>query len=365
MSIAPGKTATGALLFTALALFMLGSSRLISVVGARKIARPLVAFGAVLSLVGIAQRGLTATDPRPLIYGFWQPVHETTPFGPFVNPNHFAGWMLMALPIALAAFVDLLQETIASGALRRGRRLSFLSSPQSAGLTLLAGAGLVMGLSLLMTRSRSGLGAFAVGAVIVGALVFRGVAPGKARAAMAVSVVALVLGAVSWAGLDTLVSKFTETQGRKSAVSRVAAWQDTLSIARRFPFTGSGIDTYGTAMTIYQANNRELHFEEAHNDYLQLAAEGGLLVGLPVLLTIGLFIRDVRRRFAEAPREGTTYCLRVGATAGLIAMALQSIVEFSLQMPGNAALFALLAALALHRSPNLRTARSTPDPSRT
>jgi len=44
----------------------------------------------------------------------------------------------------------------------------------------------------------------------------------------------------------------------------------------------------------------------------------------------------------------------VGAVTGLVAIALQETVEFSLQMPGNAALFAVLAAIAMHRSPGAR-----------
>ena len=107
-------------------------------------------------------------------------------------------------------------------------------------------------------------------------------------------------------------------------------------------------------MMVYQTGDKRLHYQEAHNDYLQIAAEGGLLVGLPVLLTFGVFVRDVRRRFREAPTRGTTYWLRVGAVVSLVSIALQSLVEFSLQMPGNAALFAVVAAIALHRSPNLR-----------
>src|SRR6185503_19565916 len=99
----------------------------------------------------------------------------------------------------------------------------------------------------------------------------------------------------------------------------------------------------------FQTGDKRLHFQEAHNDYLQLAAEGGLLVGIPILVTLGLFVREVRRRFREAPKSGTTYYLRVGAVAGLLSIALQSLLEFSLQMPGNAALFTLLAAVALHR----------------
>jgi hypothetical protein len=40
--------------------------------------------------------------------------------------------------------------------------------------------------------------------------------------------------------------------------------------------------------------------------------------------------------------------VRIGAVTSLIAIALQSLMEFSLQMPGNAALFAVVAALAVH-----------------
>ena len=57
--------------------------------------------------------------------------------------------------------------------------------------------------------------------------------------------------------------------------------------------------------------------------------------------------------FKEAPKTGLTYWLRVGAVVGLVSVAVQSLVEFSLQMPGNAAFFAVLAAIALHRSPRL------------
>jgi O-antigen ligase len=104
---------------------------------------------------------------------------------------------------------------------------------------------------------------------------------------------------------------------------------------------------------------RTVYFLEAHNDYLQILAEGGLLVGLPILAAVIIFAADVRRRFREAPKAGLTYWLRVGAVVGLIAVAAQSFVEFSLQMPGNAAFFVVLAAIALHRSPRL-TARLKP-----
>ena len=101
--------------------------------------------------------------------------------------------------------------------------------------------------------------------------------------------------------------------------------------------------------TLHPADGIGFHLREAHNDYLQLAAEGGLLLGAPIVFTAAALMRDVRQRFAGS--HGSSYWIRLGAVAGLGAIALQSTVEFSLQMPGNAALCAVLGGIALHRDP--------------
>src|SRR5919201_3210820 len=89
-------------------------------------------------------------------------------------------------------------------------------------------------------------------------------------------------------------------------------------------------------------------FAQAHNDYIQLAAEGGMLLTVPAVLCLAIFIADVRRGMRGTWND-TTGWLRAGAVASLIAIAFQETVEFSLQMPGNAALFAVVCAIALHR----------------
>ena len=158
-------------------------------VGARAICLWLVGLGASLAVFGIVQRGLTATDVRPLIYGFWQPRSPgAVPFGPFVNPNHFAGWMLMRLPVALGALLDALLQAI-EGAPRRGNRIALVSSPRFGMLLTLATACFLMGLSLLMTRSRSGLAAFAVGGATVGFGMIRTQATRATRISVAAAVV--------------------------------------------------------------------------------------------------------------------------------------------------------------------------------
>jgi O-antigen ligase len=140
-----------------------------------------------------------------------------------------------------------------------------------------------------------------------------------------------------------------------NADERPAIWADTLRIAKDFWLTGTGLNTYGVSTLFYQTSVPGQHLREAHNDYLQLAAEGGLLLGVPILITIVTFCREVRRRLRED--VGSIWWIGMGAVTGLLAIALQSTVEFSLQMPGNAALFAVVAGLAIHDG-----RRATPSP---
>jgi O-antigen ligase len=90
-----------------------------------------------------------------------------------------------------------------------------------------------------------------------------------------------------------------------------------------------------------------VHTIEAHNDYMQLLAEGGVALAAVVLAALVVLGALIRRRFRAKEDDPTTYWIRVGATTGLVAIAFQELVEFSLQMPGNAALFAVVAAIAI------------------
>ena len=359
ISLEPQKTLLGLGLFVAFALFLLGLIRLLSVVGGRRLVGALVLCGVVLSLIGIVQYTVSGGATYLLkIYGFWQPRYRASPFGPFINRNHFAGWVIMVLPFAFAWAYAAWEGNDRESSSARRRQIAWLSSPAAGQITLMAFAAVVMGVGLVMSDSRSGMAGFVAGSLLPAWLVMRRQTSRAAGAAAAVLVALLFVVVGSWAGPGRIVHRAASVSGDlPTGGGRFEAWADTVRIARDFPVTGTGFNTYGTAMTAYQTGNRQLHFEEAHNDYLQLAAEGGLLVAVPVLFTLAAFVRDVRQRFREAPKEGTTYWLRVGAVIGLVSIALQSLVEFSLQMPGNAALFTVLAAVALHQSPRLRLAR--------
>ena len=205
-----------------------------------------------------------------------------------------------------------------------------------------------MAISLLMTKSRSGLAGLAVALAIFSVLAARHFRSRLGRRVMPLSLLAMFVLVFAFAGGDVAARIVAESD---AVDLRKGIWTDSVRVVRGFPLTGTGLNTFGTAMIRYQTSERDKHFREAHNDYLQLAVEGGLLLGIPVLLSLVAAARTIHRRFAERHIDRGAYWLRVGATTGLVAIGAQSLVEFSLQMPGNAALFVVLLAIAMHPLP--------------
>ena len=339
-------TATGLALFVCFAAFMIGASRLFSAIGADRFAEALACIGVALALTGLAQKALD----NGKIYGFWTPYGEGTSFGPFVNRNHFAGWMLMCIPLALGATCGHIARAMHRVKPHWRDRILWFASPDASRMILLGGAAVVMALSLAFTMSRGGMSALAVAIAVTAAIVFRSSQHRGRKAATIAFVAVLAVTVVGWVGVDVIAARFSDADWQELN-SRRGAWLDALSVARRFPMTGTGLNTYGSASDFYQQHDVEFHYAQAHNDYLQLAAEGGALLVVPAVVLVCAFVMAVRRRFADETRV-MTYWIRVGAVTGLVSIALQETVDFSLQMPGNALLFAALCAIALHRTPS-------------
>jgi O-antigen ligase len=223
-----------------------------------------------------------------------------------------------------------------------------------------------MSLALALSGSRSGalcllFAAFAT----VQVLAHR--EGGRRRRVAIAYVVGVVATTLVWLGPATLAQAYDRPWEEWPDIGgRVGVWQDAISVAAAFPLAGTGLNTYGSAMLFYQRHDLFYHYTAAHNDYLQVAADGGLLVGIPVAWALVTLVRTIRRRFHDdvaAGRAGIeNYWVRVGAVTGLAAIGLQEMFDFSLQLPGNAVMFAVLCAIAIHRAPEagraLRPART-------
>ncbi len=340
LSIAPSATALGLGFVLALGTYLVGATALVRRLGADLVARQIAVLGLAVAVFGLVQHA-TFNDR---LYWVWTPINvASNAFGPFVNRNHFAGWMIMAASLTAGA---LLSRLVTSGPRRRNVAgwAEWLSSAEASRLLLLALALAVMILSLVWTMSRSGIGAFTIAAAL-----WNGHALGHRRRrttglAVAIVLVALV-AAVLWRGLDEVVAWYGRTD---TLAWRIQLWKDTAPIVRDFWWSGTGLNTYGVSTVLYPTTDSAWHANEAHSDYVQVASEGGLLLVLAVLGAIAALAGAVRAACA-APQPVAVYWIRCGAAMGLLAIAIQETTDFSLQMPGNAVLFVTLIAVALHR----------------
>jgi O-antigen ligase len=304
--------------------------------------RNIIVIGCALGLVGIAQR---ATFNGKLLW-FWTPRFSAgNGFGPFVNRNHFAGWMLLAVALA----VGYLFGTFSRSSVPRGRamrdKLLWLGTRDAVTPVLVSASVAVMLCGVVWTMSRSGIVATGVALTVLLAAAIRRSQAGMHRVVLTVYLVCVVTGIVAWRGTDTLVRWYADTS---TLEWRVQLWKDTMPALEDFWVTGSGLNTYGTVMMIYPRTDLSVQPREAHNDYLQLAVEGGLLVCVPVVLLVVAAGRVIVARLRQ-PQDEMTWWIRMGAVAGICGIAVQELTEFSLQIPAVALLFVTCVAIALHQ----------------
>jgi hypothetical protein len=309
--------------------------------GVRIAARGVATVGLLLAAESLAQDATA----HGLIYWRWKPPGEgAPPFGPFLNRNHFATWAVLAVPVCLGYLLAHAsahkRREVANASWHRGLLQLF-----DARSIWLAASICLMLVALVASLSRAGMVGL-VGAILLGTYL-RGRRAGSPAATWAVGAFALALVAAAIrVNPSEVVHRFGATGG--AAADRLAIWRATMPVVRDFWLTGSGAGTFETVMLVYQHGPSLFRINGAHNHYLQVAAEGGLLIGIPVAVAMVLFVRASLR--ALAGDDSGMYFLRAGALSGLFGVAVQSLWETGLTIPANAVLAAIVAAMVVHSS---------------
>ena len=310
--------------------------------GVRTVARGLATVAVALACLALAQ---DATGHGSM-YWRWRPIYERAfPFGPFVNRNHFGTWAMLVGPLCIGYLVA---HTQAHHPGRRAPlRRRFLALLESRAWLLLAAVVLLV-VATVVSLSRSSMIGMAAALTMGGVLAIRrGDAPKHEPRTMigAAILAAVTIGALFISVDPASVSDRISASGVGLA-GRLDIWRTSLLVLRDFWITGTGVGTFQTAMAVYQQLSEGLIFNQAHNHYLQVACEGGLLVGIPVVFALAAFAGRAWTALMED--ESGMYWLRAGAASGLTGVAVQSLFETGLLTPANAAVAALLAAIVVH-----------------
>ena len=118
---------------------------------------------------------------------------------------------------------------------------------------------------------------------------------------------------------------------------------------RAHPILGIGLGAFETVYPIYGRGDGTFVIQFAHNDYLQVLADGGIVGGAIALC----FIIVIARAVMQVTRSADPFlrALGLGSAAGVFALLVHSLFDFNLQIPSNALLFLLLAAIVSRACP--------------
>ncbi|HXG84682.1 MAG TPA: hypothetical protein VNI84_11705, partial [Pyrinomonadaceae bacterium] len=108
---------------------------------------------------------------------------------------------------------------------------------------------------------------------------------------------------------------------------------------------GTGLDSFGVSFTRYDTWNGNMRVEQAHNDYLQILADAGILGFICVLSFIVLLFWQSLRIVGKSS-DNFRRNVAVGALAGCFGIIVHSFFDFPLRTPANGYFFLLFAVLA-------------------
>ena len=282
----------------------------------------LVLLGFSVGLLGIIQY-FTSPDT---IYWIRSLPEGGTVFGPYVNRNHFAGFVELVAPVGLALLVF------------RGMRRELFAIT---GLLTIIPVG-----ALIFSGSRGGIVCFAFEVAVL-ALLARTRKGLRGATMIAVAFVGMAsIALIAWLGAGKAIERFSKTRiGDVTLSRRASMFRGAEHIFLDHPVKGVGLGTIVTVFPSYDTGYDGRVVDHVHNDYIEVLAETGILGGLCGVAFLWLLFTGARKSFT-AEQGHFSRALHAGAIAALCGILLHSCVDFNLHIPSNALLFLLQAYLA-------------------
>jgi len=260
------------------------------------------------------------------IYWFDPPKSAGSSFGPFFNRNSFAGYIDMVMPLTLGYSLT---------EMGLSRRFIYWSSFG------------VMNLALFLSLSRAGILVYSMAIFFL--LLCLWLKNRYSAAEMKTGYIWLFIIACLLVFLLEARSVLARFNGFFSddffiIFGHGYSWIDILKMWRNFPFLGAGLGTFGSISGMYKASLSQASFTYAHNDYLQLLSETGLVGFILVALFFISYFNCVIKFWLKTNSPYIFY-VTLGGISSIIGMLVYSMLDFNLHIPANAILFFIIMGL--------------------
>jgi O-antigen ligase len=274
-----------------------------------------------VSLLGIIQHFTSEKE----IYWMASLNIQGDSFGPFVNRNHFAGFVELTLPVGLGLMV-------------------FQGIPAEL-FPLATVLAIVPVSALILSGSRGGISGFAFELCVLALLAGRRRSGEGARTAALGAVAFAALALVAWIGAGKAIQRFSATAQDLSLSRRASMSRGAANMFLAHPIKGSGMGTLVAVYPRYETVYDGYVVEHVHNDYIEALAETGIVGGICGLAFLWLLYREARKGLqAERSRFGRG--IRAGAIVAVSGLLMHSFLDFNLHIPSNALLFLLQVFIA-------------------
>jgi O-antigen ligase len=152
-----------------------------------------------------------------------------------------------------------------------------------------------------------------------------------------------------WLGGGELVERLssirTEAHTEVAGGTRLDIDRDGLRMFAKKPLLGWGLGTFPEIYPQFRTFYTNFFINAAHNDYVQLLVEAGILGLAAMIWLLVCAYRNGIKKLKDWPRD-TNGSLALASMLGITGILLHSFVDFNLQIPANAAIFYVLCVLA-------------------
>jgi O-antigen ligase len=324
ISLDPFWTLVGALHFLAFSIFLAAFLTYIdSAKRLNKIVLLVTIFGFAFAFFAILQSVLSPNK----IYGIYE-VSHATPYGSFVNKHNFAAFMEMCIAVPLGLMF--------AGAVQKDKKLLYI--------TAIA----LMGIAIILSGSRGGLVSLIAEIFFLILLTTntKGYNQLIIKVGLAILLIATIVFGSMLIGGESSLTRMAETAASDDfSTNRTHIWNVALNIIKNNFIFGTGYGSFGIAYTPFDSFNGLERVEQAHNDYLQVLSDAGI-VGLIIagFFVFMLFRTGLKNAQTSIPfRRGVA----VGALSGCFAILVHSLFDFVLHTTAIGLMFITLVALVV------------------
>jgi len=293
-----------------------------------------IIMGTAMSLFGLAQYFLG------LEHSWWIP--ENLLASTYVNHNHFAGYLELAIPLAIGIFLGQKVDS------------SFFRFK-----TLMLKLGLVVALMIMLgafvfSQSRGAWICLLISLIVMNMILIRRKVLDRKSLIIFLLFIVLAVGYL-YAGYDPVAERLRSVEqiNEESFLSgRMKIWSGSINMIKHNSLIGTGLGTFVWGFPSYRPEGLDVRAHYAHNDYLHMMAEMGFLA-LPLMLWMIYLVIQAGLRWKSKSENANFEVIDgiiLGSAVGILSLALHGLVDFNFHIPANMLVVAALSGIIMRRA---------------